>query len=538
MGLSSALLVAIVVILAQYNHQPQPTWRFVSLNTIISWLSTIAKGCVLFTVSEGIGQLKWVWFTRKSRPLGDLGTFDGASRGIYGCAGLVWRLRAKHFASLGSLAVILAIAFDPFVQSLINYYSGLIVDPSGTAILSSNSVYNVLGPPLSRGTYYVDPAMKANIYNSLYSTDSSDPWSIPRYTCSSGNCTWDPITTLEMRATCTNITDRLQMKTQNSTVKYVPSITEERLSVYLQKDKWSNVSADVTTDSLRGTPVVLGTWLTPFVYENNIGIPVVQIIGPDELPASGMYGAKFNHTVWQAVECTIIPIVHSFRAKVVEGVYHEETLATWTNGSFPDNVIETRNYTLQPPWGPEMGIEPGKNYKIGKRQLDSLSVFFRDFFSGKAELDSIGFRFSTTGKDVLEVITLSNVTNCSVRTVEKLPCIMDNVAKAMSKAIRDTASSSDLATTRGQAMVNATFVSIHWQWIALPALVWLLGLITLLGTMWKTRRDMVPAWKNDLMPILSLYGGVQNEKLLGTPVVRETERVKLFENEGKMVLSG
>ena len=84
-----------MVVLARYDHRPQPTWRYVSLNSMISWLSTISKGCVLFSISEGIGQLKWVWFARKSRPLIDLGTFDGASRGIWGCAGLVWRLKAK-----------------------------------------------------------------------------------------------------------------------------------------------------------------------------------------------------------------------------------------------------------------------------------------------------------------------------------------------------------------------------------------------------------------------------------------------------------
>lgn len=96
MVLSSGVLVAIVVILTQYDGRPQPAWRLMSLNSVISWLSTVSKGCVLSAISEGIGQLKWVWFTPKSRPLVDLGTFDGASRGIYGCAGLVWKLRARY----------------------------------------------------------------------------------------------------------------------------------------------------------------------------------------------------------------------------------------------------------------------------------------------------------------------------------------------------------------------------------------------------------------------------------------------------------
>lgn len=95
--LSSGILAAIIVILDHYHHHPQPAWKTVSLNSVISWLSTVSKGCVLFAISEGIGQLKWVWFTQKSRPLVDLDTFDGASRGVFGCAGLVWRLRARYF---------------------------------------------------------------------------------------------------------------------------------------------------------------------------------------------------------------------------------------------------------------------------------------------------------------------------------------------------------------------------------------------------------------------------------------------------------
>lgn len=57
----------------------------------------------------------------------------------------------RHFAALGSLAVILAIAFDPFIQNLIHYYPKLIADSSGTAIVSSNSQYDAVGPILDSG---------------------------------------------------------------------------------------------------------------------------------------------------------------------------------------------------------------------------------------------------------------------------------------------------------------------------------------------------------------------------------------------------
>lgn len=93
--LSTALLAAIIGILASYNHQPQPIWKHTSLNSVISWLSTISKGCVLFAISESLGQLKWLWFTQKSRPMSHLRTFDAASRGVTGSAELIWNLRAK-----------------------------------------------------------------------------------------------------------------------------------------------------------------------------------------------------------------------------------------------------------------------------------------------------------------------------------------------------------------------------------------------------------------------------------------------------------
>ncbi|OKO99531.1 hypothetical protein PENSUB_8376 [Penicillium subrubescens] len=78
------LVVAILIILMRFESQP--TWKYVSLNSLISWLSTFSKACLLFAVSETLGQLKWVRFASKSRPIQDLRTFDAASRGHYGSA--------------------------------------------------------------------------------------------------------------------------------------------------------------------------------------------------------------------------------------------------------------------------------------------------------------------------------------------------------------------------------------------------------------------------------------------------------------------
>ncbi|KAJ5602505.1 hypothetical protein N7537_005461 [Penicillium hordei] len=542
MVLSSGVLVAIVVILTQYDDHPQPAWRLVSLNSVISWLSTVSKGCVLSAISEGIGQLKWVWFTRKSRPLVDLGAFDGASRGVYGCAGLVWRLRARHFAALGSLAVILAIAFDPFIQNLIHYYPKLIADSSGTAIVSSNPQYDALGPALETGACYLDAEMKANIYNSLFNSDMSKPWSIPRYTCSSGNCTWGPIATLEMRASCTNITDRLKTECNDQDDKRPASI-EPMCSVSIQggTSNTNNISAAFQLNTFHGTPIVIGSTESS-IYPESL-IPAIQLIAPHDLPeGQATWKNPFSKDFkWEAIECSIEPVVHSFRANVTKGVYHQETLGISKNGSFDNSIY--KHYRMHPPWGRDMGVEPNKEFVIKKNSLIAIQYFFQNFFAGRARLDLFGFTFSPDSKqykyataDLMQFITLANMTGCAVGTINKMHCAMDNVAEAMSKAIRDNASPSNV-TTAGQAMSARTHISIHWQWIILPVLVWLLGLVTLLGTIWKTRTARIPTWKNETMPLLSLYRDGQNEKPRSGQGVKN-ERVMLYQSEGKMVLSG
>lgn len=93
---SAAIIIAIVVVLGKYNGHKQQDWEHISLNSLISWLSTLAKACVLFSISQGIGQLKWVWFANQSRPLSDLDTFDSASRGVTGSAALLWLVKGQY----------------------------------------------------------------------------------------------------------------------------------------------------------------------------------------------------------------------------------------------------------------------------------------------------------------------------------------------------------------------------------------------------------------------------------------------------------
>ncbi|KAJ5179462.1 Protein of unknown function DUF3176 [Penicillium capsulatum] len=553
---STGLMVAIIVILARFDGQPQPTWNHVSFNSVISWLSTISKGCVIYAVKEGLGQLKWAWFSQSTRPMFDLRTFDAASRGVYGSAELIWSLRAKHFAVTGSLAVILALAFDPFTQNLVHYYSALDVNPSETALVSrtprwlKDEILEILTEVIDA---YVDTALKANVYNSLFNSDPSKPWAIPKYTCSTGNCTWDPIATLEIQAGCRNITDRLKISCRPDERKYQLRGMQNCTVALPGKDAISAYFINNTQQemTMEGMPLSVG------VSPDKTFFGLIQMIAIDGLVQAAPHNLSGQ---WQAMECGINPIVRSIRISVIRGDYHAETLAVWPNEPAISSPIRR---LIQPPWGPELGMEPNTNFTLAPESVMGIQQFMEDLFYGQAVVDWFQgpqFHFLSkpesiyASRDLIQALAYSDITGCTARTAEKLKCAMENVAAAMTKTFRDTEPSRLMMPTEagydyqlarhgppratGKAKSNTVHITVYWQWFAVPALVWLLGIVTLIGTMWKSRKGVVPMWKTDLIPLLFLYKDFHDEGVSTRDIVEDVHNVRLYKVDDRTVLSG
>ncbi len=76
----------IVVMLARSDGNPPPSLPLgITLNTFVAFFTSLAKVAFMLPVVEGLGQLKWMWFTSsKARPLIDFQMFDEASRGGWG----------------------------------------------------------------------------------------------------------------------------------------------------------------------------------------------------------------------------------------------------------------------------------------------------------------------------------------------------------------------------------------------------------------------------------------------------------------------
>jgi len=90
---SIVFLVSMCVLLAVYDGKPIFSWHGVSLNAVVSVLSTASRGALLYAAAEAIGQWKWILFSRQRRILMDFERIDSASRGLLGSFYLLFSRR-------------------------------------------------------------------------------------------------------------------------------------------------------------------------------------------------------------------------------------------------------------------------------------------------------------------------------------------------------------------------------------------------------------------------------------------------------------
>lgn len=192
------LLVAIVGLLAYYDGHYMPEWPFqINLNSAIAFLTTFLRAAIVAAVAEIIGQIKWTWFTERTRPLHHLQDFDAASRSVLGSLRLLavvlwnWGFTSAGFLGMAAaLVTIASLAVSPVTQQALrtgvcpqimhNARSAL---PVANYVPGTSSYYRV-----GAGQYELEVDMKSAMIQGLTDPRSKD--SNVDVTCSTGNCTW------------------------------------------------------------------------------------------------------------------------------------------------------------------------------------------------------------------------------------------------------------------------------------------------------------------------------------------------------------
>lgn len=329
--------------------------------------------------------------------------------------------------------------------------------------------------------------MKGNIYNSVFSTDPGSPWAIPRYTCLTGNCTWDPVASLAVRALCSNVTSSIK-KTCDRLEKYGGQY--DNCTVSLPNGISAYYSGGYSTEAIAFR---VQSSSQPVVY-TNATFPVIQRIEavganvPEELSIAMNIR---DDPIYVATECSLEPIVRSVKTSVNSSVYKETTLAEWNEIEvWYDEHQDINGYSLLPNWNQSLGIHPGQNFTLSPESHATISLFMESLFSGKVQTGMLQLIFDTTADknvssyatgDFMEAFMYGDIPGCADNKNDRFGCVMRNVADAMSKSFRDQAyidNGGEANLAVGHTQVNAIIIHVHWQWLTLPLLVWLLSAVT------------------------------------------------------------
>lgn len=96
--LSFLALAAAIIVLRYEDGKAITQYTFyLSLNTVVSILGTIAKSSLAFALAACMGQGKWNWYRSRRSELVGFQRFDEASRGPWGSIKFLWWLRMRYF---------------------------------------------------------------------------------------------------------------------------------------------------------------------------------------------------------------------------------------------------------------------------------------------------------------------------------------------------------------------------------------------------------------------------------------------------------
>ncbi|KAI1132457.1 hypothetical protein F5Y10DRAFT_208431 [Nemania abortiva] len=526
-------LFAIVGTLFPHQNQPTPqlpSWT--SVNSLVAIEIVIMKLVIATIASQGLGQLKWRWYYKNSRPLSDLAVFDSASRGIFGAIKLVWLLRGRGLlASMGALVLIISTIIDPFGQEIIRFYQCSILEPSARATINTTNFISAGLGPLSTFVSSVSLPMQVEIQKAIF--DSTNQAQM-KFDCLSGNCTFtDTYKTMGFCNRCSDISDRVKIITLNTTAtNYTLPQMNLTLGSGIQTgsfsmgsgtdgdiDKlafysiaaWSKNGSKNTCDSAtpdswacKGFGAAVCT-IKPCVQSKRAVISLNRLYETAAAPGAGVWAQPEVDQISRTIDMSCANATE--RAALQRQGYRFDSNTDWIafNASWrapASTIYET--------------IRRKCVFEYSTWDIYVLTSFMYDYFAGTAVTGYPTFIASiqaSTGP-----IQLVEIFNNGSITFESYASIFDRIANAMEVFSREnprgdsnfaqSAGSSDAADqVFGDVYYTRTCIQVRWQWLAFPAALCLLTLLFFVGMVIETRwlADDEGTWhdyKTDTLPLL------------------------------------
>ncbi|KAI0852740.1 hypothetical protein F5Y00DRAFT_272400 [Daldinia vernicosa] len=503
--LSLASIAAVIAVLSVENHKPLDQWAWsIGPTAVVSFIGTIAKSAMLVAIAEILSQLKWQHFHGETHPLIDLEIFDGASRGPVGAIQLLWMKNIRTLlASLAAIVVIVSMLVDPFVQLVFEFPALSRPVSTASAFLNQTQVYDPNGYIMDAHlTGTTASAVNAQMQAAIIKAVSEQPQP-PAAICSTGNCTWPPITTLGVCADCTNVTRQVNITCPGPTVanhgQYqcdygMPS--GRNISGFMFR---AGASGDVFPTRWNSSALSLGD--NPGDAGSDALLAYIEAV---QLKAAFDYGTDDMSSVLR--QPTAWTCSFALCAKTYDSL-------SMTNGEMStstpteDIMVLTGNTTNQttPVGGGLSGLSFYQGlkvnsssssedaYRINQADYANLANYLTELFStGWGER---GFGASNR----VQQSTAPNL-GWGLSEAEDLAQTVRSIAEGMTEIMRNSRNSTPIA---GEALRTRVYIEVQWGWMALPLTLIVLSLFLLVVMVVRTHRSDLPVWKSSSIALLS-----------------------------------
>ena len=566
--------IAMVCVLCIYQEQSTPEVPYgITLNTLISILATASKASLAFAVGECIGQLKWSAF-QSPRPLHYIQAYDSAGRGPWGSFLLLIQSKSISLLNVGALIMILALAFDPFVQQIITYPTREVTTSSPSAAVKQS--YSM---PQSEGGWDFIDASNAAFWTNDFAINPI---------CPSGNCTWPLFQSIEMCSKCEDVTSsatligcdpapfnaslRQDQPTSCNVSLAQGDMSAEGIEISPLADNGyiMSIPKDLiwVVDKLQFTAKSTDLYFSN-VLPNKTYVGVenpVYVVAHATLALPGDDSATSNQTwlshpekgirIQQATQCILSPCARTHRISVSGGVPSSSVTEEDFGFFYPeyyDNWVNA-NLCWKPGTKPPVGgsgdylINGGSQHGNPADMSSCLSpagpAWTEDWKLAGSSSWSLERANWNESEFSWRILDIQNSSQNAAKIIDfGLSTVVQRMAASLSKLARDSSSK----TATGIVSTQQTYVKVNWPWVTLPALLLALGIILVFSTIMVNKRQRLGLWKSSILPVL--YHGLENEYLTvddeSTDISQMDEAARnvnvklgLSDTQGRLVLRG
>lgn len=140
-----AMIADVIILDLADGEPPTKVTQLVTINSLIQFITSVAKFAFMVPIVSVMGQLKWLWFKNDARPLTDFQLYDSAGSGGLGSVKFSLTLRMLFKSPIAWLAAIITLSgffTSPLTQQAIGYVSDRQALSNGTASVLRASTFS------------------------------------------------------------------------------------------------------------------------------------------------------------------------------------------------------------------------------------------------------------------------------------------------------------------------------------------------------------------------------------------------------------